>query len=99
MMNERYVMVTTAHRGVFAGVLKSYTEPTKKKPATATLKDARLAVRWSSEMRGFLGLASIGPDADCRISPSAPEIMLTDVTSITDVTRDARERWEAAPWG
>lgn len=89
---ERYVMVTTEHRGVFAGYA------TDTDGDTITLRRGRMCTYWSKAMRGVLGLSAIGPDADCRIGPAA-DIRLSNVTSVTDVTDAARDRWESAPWG
>lgn len=44
---ERYVLVTTAHRGVFAGWT------TDIDGETIRLRDARLCVYWSADVRGF----------------------------------------------
>lgn len=52
---ERYVMVTTEHRGVFAG----YTSDTSGD--IIALRAARNCIYWSSDVKGFLGLASGGP--------------------------------------
>ena len=90
---ERYVMVTTAHRGVFAGVLDG--DGTGE---TVTLRQARMCVYWSAAMRGVLGLAAIGPDADCKIGPAVEALTLRNVTAVIDVTPAARERWEQQPW-
>ena len=88
---ERYVLVTTAHRGVFAGWASDVDGE------TITLRDARLCVYWSRDVRGFMGLAANGPSAECRIGPPA-NITLRSITSVSEVTAAARARWEAAPW-
>lgn len=87
----RYVLVTTAHRGVFAGLA------TDTKGDTIRLKQARLCVYWSADVKGFMGLASAGPSASCRIGPPA-DIELRSITSVVEVTPEARKAWEAAPW-
>lgn len=64
---ERAVVVTTAHRGVFFG----YTTESSAdiiKTESATLKRARLCVYWQ-DTKGFMGLASGGPTAKCKIGP------------------------------
>jgi Domain of unknown function (DUF6948) len=86
------VLVTTVHRGVFFGYL------TGKAGKTVTLKNARNCIYWSSDVRGFIGLAVTGPSNSCRIGPRA-DIELNDVTSIVSVTTEAAARWEAQPWG
>ena len=88
---ERPVLVTTAHRGVFFG----YADKTDGE--TITLKRARLCVYWTADLRGFMGLASHGPTASCKIGPAA-DINLRDITSVVSVTPEAAAKWEAAPW-
>ena len=91
-MSKRYVMVTTDKRGVFAGYLEAETQK------TVTLSEARMCVYWSQETKGVLGLAACGPQQGSRITDAVPSIKLTGITSITDVTDEARAKWEAAPW-
>lgn len=88
---ERYVLATTSYRGVFAGWA------TDTSGDVIHLRDARLAVYWSADVRGFMGLASSGPTSGCRIGPPA-DVELRGVTSVVEVTDEARARWEAAPW-
>ena len=87
----RPVLVTTAHRGVFFG----YADRTDGE--TITLKRARLAVYWSSDLKGFMGLAANGPSATCRIGPPA-DITLRNITAVVEVTPAALAQWESAPW-
>jgi len=88
---ERPVIVTTAHRGVFFGYASDVDGETIK------LREARLCVYWSRTMRGFMGLASIGPDSGCRIGLPA-DITLRNITAVVEVTPEAVEKWKAAPW-
>lgn len=88
---ERYVLVTTVHRGVFAGWA------TDVDGETITLRDGRLCVYWSRDVKGFMGLAANGPSDTCRIGPPAT-ITLRSITSVSEITDAARARWEAAPW-
>jgi hypothetical protein len=85
------VIVTTAHRGVFFG----YTSKTDGD--TIALKDARLCLYWSPDLKGFMGLAANGPSEKCRIGPRA-DITLRSITAVLEVTPEAVTRWEAAPW-
>lgn len=62
------------------------------------LEKARLCVYWSSAMHGFMGLASLGPDKECKIGPPAT-IELRAITAVLDVTPEAELKWESAPWG
>lgn len=85
-------MVTTEHRGVFFG----YASDTSGDPIT--LKRARLCVYWSSDVKGFMGLASNGPTSGCRIGPAVEEIELRKITSVIAVSPEAVKLWESAPW-
>jgi hypothetical protein len=88
---KRPVVVTTEHRGVFFG----YAVDTDG--ATISLTEARLCLSWSPAMKGFMGLASKGPDKDCRIGPPA-DITVRNITAVLEVTEAARANWEKAPW-
>jgi hypothetical protein len=88
---ERAVVVTTAHRGVFFG----YANETSGE--TITLKRARLCVYWSSDVKGFMGLAAHGPSKQCRIGPPA-DIELRAITAVVTVAPEAVEKWESQPW-
>lgn len=88
---SRPVVVTTAHKGVFFG----YAEDTSGN--TIQLKKARLCVYWTTDIRGFMGLASMGPSLSCRIGPAA-DIEVRDITSVIEVSKEAEERWNKAPW-
>ena len=88
---ERAVLVTTSHRGVFFG----YAEDTSG--TTIKLRAARLCVSWSADIRGFMGIASHGPNSTCRIGPAA-DIEVRDITSVSEVTPEATAKWEQAVW-
>jgi hypothetical protein len=88
---ERAVLVTTEHGGVFFGYA------TDTDGATIALKNARNCIYWSADVKGFLGLASTGPSASCRIGPRA-DITLRAITCVAEVTPAAVEAWERAPW-
>jgi hypothetical protein len=88
---SRPVVVTTAHRGVFFG----YADDTDGE--TIALKKARLCVYWSQELRGFMGLASSGPNKNCKIGPAA-DITLRNITSVLECSSDAEKAWNEGPW-
>ena len=89
--NERAVLVTTAHRGVFFGYATETTGTTIK------LRAARNCIYWPAENRGFLGLASDGPAKGARVGPAA-DLELRDITCVAECTEAAAEAWERAPW-
>lgn len=88
------VLVTTEHRGVFFGYLGSRKASKKE----VTLEQCRNCGYWSTAMNGFLGLATKGPDDDCRVGPPADKVRIFDITSVTEVSPEAVEKWESATW-
>jgi len=88
---ERAVLVTTQHRGVFFGYTK------KTDGAVINLRAARNCLYWSSEVKGFLGLANTGPIGGSRVGPPA-DLELRDITAVVAVTPEAVAVWERAPW-
>lgn len=88
---ERYVMVTTSHRGVFAGFA------TDTAGSTIKIRAARNCIYWPTDNKGFLGLAADGPKKGAKIGPAA-DIELRDITCVVEVTPQAQAAWEAAPW-
>lgn len=87
------VLVTTQHRGVFYGYLLAEADETAR---TLVLYRCRNAIYWSGS-KGFLGLASDGPEKESRIGSVAPRVMLHDVTSVSDCTAKAAEAWDNWP--
>lgn len=85
---ERPVVVTTAYRGVFFG----YAEDTTGE--TIFLKRSRLCLYWTADLRGFMGLAALGPSTGCKIGPPA-DITLRSITSVMEVTPEAESKWNA----
>ncbi len=88
---QRPVLVTTAHRGVFFGYAEGPTNGEQ-----IVLKKARCCVMWRG-VKGFLGLAATGPTSSCRVGPPA-DITLRAITAVAEVTPEAAAAWEKAPW-
>lgn len=88
---ERAVVVTTQHRGVFFGYA------TDIDGDKIELRKARNCLYWSRDVRGFHGLAVTGPSKDCRVGPAA-DIQLRDITSVLKCEDAAVQAWEDAPW-
>ena len=93
MKKRTAVLVTTVHRGVFFGYAS---EAVKDK--SITIQDGRNCIYWSADVKGFLGLAATGPSKSCKIGPKVSTLTLTDVTSVSEVSPEAVEQWEKAPW-
>jgi len=87
---EKAVLVTTEFRGVFFGFVKDK----KNLPDEITLTDVRNCIYWASSCGGFLGLASKGPDSNCKIGSKVSEVTLYKITSVTPVSEEAIKNWE-----
>jgi hypothetical protein len=90
---ERAVVVTTQHRGVFVG----YTTDADDSEIVR-LTRARMVVYYSRETRSVVGLASSGPGAGSRVSHPVPRIALRNITAVIDATPEAAAAWERGPW-
>ena len=85
-MTGKHVLVTTEHRGVFFGTLKSESKE------YAVLEGARCAIYFGTT-RGFLELADTGPTDSSKIGSEVAQLKLYDITSITLVSDKAAEAW------
>lgn len=86
------VLVTTQHRGVFAGLIPADADLTAK---TMPLKGARMAIYWGTT-RGLMELCETGPTSKSRISAVADIPCLQDVTAVFSITPKAWEAWQKA---
>lgn len=93
LKEEQAVMVTTEFRGVFFGYMQ---EPPVD--GSVTIKRARNCVYWSSEVRGFMGLAASGPNKNCKVGPAVPSLTLNKITAVVEVSKEAAENWEKGLW-
>ena len=91
-MKMRNVLVTTEHRGVFAGQIEDSQDLTAK---DMPLKNAKMAIRFGTT-RGVMELACTGPTKDSKISLPADIPMLHSITAIFDITDAAWQVWVEA---
>lgn len=85
---ERPVIVTTEHRGVFFGYA------TDTSGSSINLRRARMAIYWGTT-RGLMQLAETGPTGLSKISARA-DMDVRKVTAVLEVTPEAAKAWEAA---
>jgi len=97
--NRIPVVVFTDKRGVFFGWADLAAFDGDGWRRELVLTDARMAVYWSADAKGVLGLAATGPTTACRITPAVAELTLVDLHGATRCTDAAVKEWEAAPWG
>lgn len=90
-MSKQPYLITTQHRGVFAGLV----DPDTITERTLTVERARMAIKFGTT-RGVMQLAETGPTDQSRISAPADIPALHDVTAAFAVTPEAWEAWEEA---
>ena len=83
------VLVTTQHRGVFAGEIEDDQDLSVK---AMPLKNARMAIRFGTT-KGLMQLAETGPTSNSKISAPADIPMLHDITAIFAITEEAWTAW------
>ncbi len=96
MKDKVAVLITTdtTKRGVFMGFI----DPKDSDKETLEAYDVRMAVYWSADVKGVIGLAATGPTKDCKISAAAKKATLKGVTAVMELTDKAIKAWEAEPW-
>ncbi|MDE2096823.1 MAG: hypothetical protein KGL39_06210 [Patescibacteria group bacterium] len=95
---EKAVMVTTLHRGVFFGYAKDIDLAKVASSKSLNVRRCRNCISWASSNKGFLGLATSGPNSEARVGPAADSVLLLDVTSFSLCSEEATKAWENAPW-
>jgi hypothetical protein len=85
-------LITTAHRGVFAGEIDDHQDLSSK---AMPVRNARMAIRFGTT-RGLLELAETGPTSNSRISAPADIPMLHDITAVFAISDAAWSKWQAA---
>ena len=84
------VLITTEHRGVFAGQIEDDQDITAK---SMPLKNAKMAIYWGTT-KGVMELAETGPTNKSKISAKADVPMLHDITAVFDISDKAWSVWE-----
>lgn len=90
------VLITTDNtkRGVFMGLI----DPKDADKETLEAEEVRMAVMWSTDVKGVIGLAANGPSKNCRISPAAKKATIKGVTAVLELTDEALKAWRKEPW-
>ncbi|MCA1298011.1 DUF6948 domain-containing protein [Stappia indica] len=86
------VLITTEHRGVFAGLIHDDQDLTA---TSMPLKGAKMAIYWGTT-RGVMELCDTGPTEKSKISLPADIPMLHGITAVFSITDEAWAKWEAA---
>lgn len=87
----RNVIITTAHRGVFAGQID---DDQDINASAMPLHNARMAIQWGTT-RGMMELCETGPTIASKISAPADIPSLRDITAVFDITDEAWTKWIA----
>ncbi len=90
------VLITTDNtkRGVFMGFI----DPKDADKEIIEAEEVRMAVFWSADVKGVIGLASTGPTKGCKISGAAKKATLKGVTAVLEITDEALKAWRKEPW-
>lgn len=88
----KQVIITTQHRGVFAGEIPDDQDISAK---AMPLKNAKMAIYWGTT-KGLMELAETGPTSKSRISAPADIPMLHDITAVFGISKKAWEKWQKA---
>lgn len=97
IMKEKVpVLITTDNtkRGVFMGFI----DPEDADKTSFKAEEVRMAVMWSQDVKGVLGLAANGPTKSCRITSAAKSANLTGVTATFEISEEALQAWRKEPW-
>lgn len=90
---EKFVIVTTQHRGVFAGFVTPDAIEASNTTKRIEMRQAKMAIRFGCE-RGIAQLAHTGPTSNSRIGDPA-DVLLHNITAIFGVTEAAQKAWAA----
>lgn len=90
--NLKPVLLTTEHRGVFAGLIPTDQDLTAR---SMPLKSAKMAIYWGTT-KGVMQLCETGPSATSKISAKADIPMLHAITGVFDITPEAWAKWKSA---
>lgn len=86
------VLVTTQHRGVFAGLVPDDQDMALR---SMPLKQAKMAIYWNTK-KGVMELAHDGPNSGSKISLPADIAMLNDITAVFEISETAWAKWQEA---
>ena len=86
------VIITTKHRGVFAGQIADDQDLTA---TSMPVTGARMAIKFGTT-RGLMELAETGPTENSNISAPADIPVLHDITALFAITPEAWAKWQAA---
>ena len=90
------VLITTdtTKRGVFMGFI----DPKDADKETLEAHEVRMAVYWSVDVKGVVGLAAKGPTKNCKITAAAKKAVLKGVTATLEISDEALAAWRKEPW-
>ena len=89
MKDMKPILVSTEHRGVFAGLVPVDQDVNAR---TMRLEQARCAIYFGTT-KGIAELASDGPTDTSRIGAAANIGALHDITAWWEITEEAWEKW------
>lgn len=75
-----------------------FIDPKDADKETIEAEEVRMAVYWSTDVKGVVGLAAHGPTKNCKITAAAKKAVLKGVTATLEVSEEAVKAWRKEPW-
>ncbi len=91
-MTEKFIIVTTTTRGVFAGYATEGAISASDETKRIVLRHAKMAIRFGTE-KGIAQLAATGPTANSKIGAPA-DMRIQNITAVFSVEPAAQDAWE-----
>lgn len=85
------VLITTNNRGIYFGYLAK-----DNGAESVVLEQARVVVSWDTEHKGFLYLATHGPEEVAEVSPACERMTVYGIATMADCSPAATEAWDAS---
>lgn len=89
---EKFILVCTEHRGVFAGYATQEAIDASEESRRIQLRHAKMAIRFGTTT-GIAELAASGPTTASKIGAPA-DLIVHKITAVFIVTADAQAAWE-----
>lgn len=97
-MKEKLIPVVMTTDSTKRGVFFGYINPGDKDKEVLEAKHVQMAVYWSRDVQGVIGLTVDGPSKHCKITKAAPTCIIRGVTLVSTVSTKAEKNWKKAYW-
>jgi hypothetical protein len=91
MTQPKPVLISTNNRGIYYGYLVE-----NHAPDHVTLERARVCAVWDTGEKGYLYMATHGPEGVAMVSPAVGSMEVYGVATIAECSPEAAEAWDAS---